>query len=518
MKKIIPLVLVALYFVNASAQNLQTPDKLWGKLFEEIQLRRVLSDNKTFVDAIPKFPPAVILAKYDTQKKSNSFDLKNFVEQNFVLPATPVVEVKKGLSLKDHLEQLWDVLTRKADTKQPYSSLLPLPKPYIVPGGRFREIFYWDSYFTMLGLAESNRFDMIENMVDNFKWLIDHYGHIPNGNRNYFLSRSQPPFFAMMVNILGEKKGDIVYKKYYSSLEKEYKWWMQGEGTLKNNQSYRRVVKLPDGTVLNRYWDDKKAPREESYAEDVALQKEYKNKDGLAYTNLRASAESGWDFSSRWFADTLHLNTIETTNIIPVDLNCLLYDYEITLSNASLTYGNKQKSDYYKRRADKRRKALLKYCWNDSEKFFFDYDFKERHSSGKWSIAGVTPLFVKMATDEQAESAQKHIEEKFVKEGGVLTTIYHTGQQWDAPNGWAPLQYLAVKGLLNYKYDSLAKTIAMRWMHVNEKVFNATGKMMEKYNVENINLESGGGEYPTQDGFGWSNGVYLKFYQLFRKQ
>src|SRR5205823_2461751 len=148
-------------------------------------------------------------------------------------------------------EQLWNVLTRKADKKKPYTSLLPLPGPYVVPGGRFREVYYWDSYFTMQGLAVSNRYDLITDMLDNFKWLIDHYGHIPNGNRNYYLSRSQPPFYALMVDLLQEKEGPAIYRKYYSAMEKEYNWWMEGEKKVKNNQATLHVVKMPDGTVLN---------------------------------------------------------------------------------------------------------------------------------------------------------------------------------------------------------------------------------------------------------------------------
>ncbi len=128
------------------------------------------------------------------------------------------------------------------------------------------------------------------------------------------------------------------------------------------------------------------------------------------------------------------------------------------------------------------------------------------------------PLFTNIASEAQAGYVKDHIEQKFLKDGGLVTTPYHTGQQWDSPNGWAPLQYLTVKGLVNYKFDSLAKNIANRWMSVNEHVYANTGKMLEKYNVEDIHLESGGGEYPTQDGFGWSNGVYLKFYDMFRKQ
>jgi alpha,alpha-trehalase len=127
------------------------------------------------------------------------------------------------------------------------------------------------------------------------------------------------------------------------------------------------------------------------------------------------------------------------------------------------------------------------------------------------------PSFTQVATPEQARFLKNHLEQRFLRDGGLLTTPYRTGQQWDAPNGWAPLQFLSIQGLMNYGYDTLARTIAGRWMQVNEKVFEHTGKMMEKYNVEDIHLESGGGEYPSQDGFGWSNGVYLKLYSMFRK-
>src|SRR6185295_10695879 len=144
-----------------------------------------------------------------------------FVLNNFNVPETPDVKVKQGLSIIEHIEDLWDVLTRKADQNEKYSSLLPLPGEYIVPGGRFREIYYWDSYFTMQGLAVSNRYDLIEKMVDNFKYLIVHYGHIPNGNRNYYLSRPQPPYFCLMVDLLQQHEGNAVDKKYFAAMEKE---------------------------------------------------------------------------------------------------------------------------------------------------------------------------------------------------------------------------------------------------------------------------------------------------------
>jgi len=514
MKKNLCFLLALVSVLFAQAQTVQTPDVLWGKLFEDVQLKRIFKDNKTFVDAVPRFSREQILKAYAQQKQSDTFNLASFVNAYFTVPVVTSAKVTEGLSLKDHIEQLWDVLQRKADVKQENSSLLPLPESYIVPGGRFREVYYWDSYFTMLGLIESKRYALVENILDNFKYLIDQYGHIPNGNRTYYLSRSQPPFFALMVDLLAEKKGSAVYKKYYSALQKEYNWWMQGENNLKEGEAYRRVVKLEDGSILNRYFDDKKAPREESYVQDMEVLNQ--THDSSVLTNLRASAESGWDFSSRWFSDTLHLTTIETTDIIPVDLNSLLYAYEKILSKAATVNKASAKAAYYNQRAEKRKAAIQSYCWNESKGFFFDYDFKEKHTTDKWSAAGAMPLFAKVATPAQANAVQQNIREKLLKDGGLATTIYHTGQQWDAPNGWAPLQYIAVKGLMNYNYDALARTIAERWMTVNEKVFATTGKLLEKYNVENTNLESGGGEYPTQDGFGWTNGVYLKFSALFK--
>jgi alpha,alpha-trehalase len=517
MRKLFFILFIAFQTFHLCAQT-KTPDQLWGNLFKDVQMNRVFPDNKTFVDCTPKYAPDVILKKYNQEKQKKDFNLKAFVEENFNVPVTPNVKVTEGLSLQQHLEQLWNVLTRKADTPHAYSSLLPLSYPYIVPGGRFREVYYWDSYFTMQGLAVSNRYDLITDMVDNFKYLIDHYGHIPNGNRNYYLSRSQPPYFCLMVELLQQHEGNAVYKKYFSAMEKEYRFWMQGSDRLRTSSAYRRLVKMPDGSILNRHWDDNNAPRQESYAEDVMTAKKYVRNDGKAYVNLRATAESGWDFSSRWFDDTLHLNTIETTDIVPVDLNSLLFACENILARAADVNGQTSKAIQYRKNAEKRKAAVIKYCWDPQAKYFFDYDLKEKKRTGRWAQAGQFPLFAKLATAEQAAGVAKQVREKFLKDGGVVSTLYNTGEQWDAPNGWAPLEFITVKGLMNYKYESLARTVAERWMALNEKVFGATGKMLEKYNVENTRLESGGGEYPTQDGFGWSNGVYLAFYQMFKNK
>jgi alpha,alpha-trehalase len=159
--------------------------------------------------------------------------------------------------------------------------------------------------------------------------------------------------------------------------------------------------------------------------------------------------------------------------------------------------------------ANNRKKAIQTLFWDSEKEFFFDYDLKKEITTDRLSLGAMFPLFFGIATKEQAQSCAKRIEEDFLQDGGLLTTPYNTGQQWDAPNGWAPLQWISIKGLLNYEHKSLAREIALRWTKLNEHVFQRTGKMLEKYNVVDTNLEGGGGEYPAQDGFGWTNGVCL---------
>ena len=172
--------------------------------------------------------------------------------------------------MREHIDALWKVLERKPEDQRPYSSRLALPHRYVVPGGRFNEIYYWDSYFTMLGLEESGRHDLTVSMLDNFAWLIDQFGHVPNGNRSYYLSRSQPPFFAAMVELAALRDGDATYRKYLPQLRREYEFWMEGAASLAPGSVHRRAVRLRDGTLLNRYWDDRDTPRDEAYREDVA--------------------------------------------------------------------------------------------------------------------------------------------------------------------------------------------------------------------------------------------------------
>jgi alpha,alpha-trehalase len=318
-----------------------------GKLFEEVQLNNVLGDGKTFPDCIPRKPIDQIQADFLHYSASSTFNLKKFVDENFALPSEYSSNYKSdpGLPATSHIDALWNVLTRIPGDSG--GSLLPLPHRYVVPGGRFREIYYWDSYFTMLGLRISKRVDLIQSMVDNFAYLIDTIGYIPNGNRTYFLGRSQPPFFSLMVGLLREifleKGGQIPvdpYSQYLPQLKKEYAFWMNGQNTISaSHPAESRVVRLADGSILNRYWDFNDTPRPEAYKEDVELSRISTQLKPDLFRHLRAAAESGWDFSSRWYRDD-SFASIHTTDIIPVDLNCLVLHLEQTLSAAYKSVGD----------------------------------------------------------------------------------------------------------------------------------------------------------------------------------
>ena len=521
-----PLITITLLFLGLSpiagqqptvqsSQQLASPDEQFGKLFEDVQLKAVFPDSKTFADCTPKFAPTTILANYEKGRQRRDFNLKSFVEQHFALPVTPAsgYTSKANQSAQQHITELWPVLTRPASPKPKANaltgSLIPLPKPYVVPGGRFGEIYYWDSYFTMLGLQASGKTDLIRNMVDNFAYLIRTFGFIPNGNRTYFLGRSQPPFFSFMVNLLTETQGRRVLLNYLPYLQEEYNFWMNGKTQLTaQNPVYRRVVRLAEGVYLNRYYDDRDTPRPESYKEDVETARKSKDPQTV-YRHLRAGAESGWDYSSRWFRDGKNLRTIHTTDFIPVDLNSLLVNLERTLAEGYRLKGDQRRYKMYLLLAQQRRDAILKYCWNERRQFFFDYDFVAQKQSSNYSLAAAYPLFVKVAKPEQAQGVARVLQRDFLKPGGLTTTLVRTGEQWDMPNGWAPLQWLAIQGLRNYNQTELANRVKLNWVTENLRVYSAAGKMVEKYDVVNTGAAKGG-EYPNQDGFGWTNGVLLR--------
>ena len=500
------------YADDNPATQTTSPDILLGPLFNDVQSAKLFPDQKTFADAVPKSDPLMILADYRMQHTQSSFDLRHFVEMNFTLPAEGDKYVPPaGQSLREHIDDLWPVLTRTTDkASNKWDSLLPLPKPYVVPGGRFREVYYWDSYFTMLGLAESDHWDKISDMVDNFAYEIDTFGHIPNGNRSYYLSRSQPPFFSLMVELLATHDSDAL-KKYRPQMEKEYAYWMDGVDALQPGQANKRVVKLDDGAVLNRYWDDRDTPRPESWLDDVNTAKSNPNRPATEiYRDLRSAAASGWDFSSRWMDDPQKLGTIRTTSIVPVDLNALMFKMEKLLARASQESGDAASASKYETLATARQKAIESHLWNDKEGWYADYDLKSKKVRNQLTAAALFPLYVKAAAQDRAEKVAAATSSRLLKPGGIATTTVNSGQQWDAPNGWAPLQWVAAEGLQNYGQEKVSMDVTRRFLKNVQHTYDREKKLVEKYDVSTTGTGGGGGEYPLQDGFGWSNGVTLK--------
>jgi len=481
-----------------------------GTLFHDVQMSGMFPDSKTFADARPIMDPKEIAQHFD------GTNLNEFVRTHFEVPK-PVGEgfrTDPSQTMEQHIAALWPVLTRQPDSADPHSSLIPLPHPYVVPGGRFREVYYWDSYFTMLGLVQSGRTDLVKDMLDNFSYLIETVGHIPNGNRTYYLSRSQPPFFAAMVGLYARATDTARALGYLDALEREYAFWMDGAGQLKPGQFYRRAVRMPDGVVLNRYWDDSNEPRPESFRPDVEIgQTVPESLRADFYRNVRATAESGWDFSSRWMRDPKDLRTLETTDLLPVDLNSLLWNAERMIA-ALRAFRHAAGDDSVARRfrglADQRQQAIQNLMYEPSRGFFFDVRWRSgERVVDRPSLAAAAPLYFGIATPEQGVRTAFVLEAQFLKPGGFVTTNINSGQQWDGPNGWPPLEWLTIEGVRHYRRDDLADKAARRWLALIQRTYRETGRMMEKYDVVDLRRHAGGGEYPTQDGFGWTNGVVL---------
>ena len=266
--------------------------------------------------------------------------------------------------------------------------------------------------------------------------------------------------------------------------------------------------------MLNRYWDDRADPRPESYRPDYQLGQTVPDAQREAfYRNTRAAAESGWDFSTRWMRDPKDLRSLETTELVPVDLNSLLYHTERTIAALRAYRGQQGDADVARRfaaAAEARRQALLAAAFEPDSGFFYDVRWRTgARVLDRPTLAASSPLYFGLATPEQGRAVASRLERDFYKPGGFVTTLIVSGQQWDAPNGWPPLQWLTIEGVRRYGRAELADSARARWLALNRRTYESTGKMTEKYDVLDMTRRAGGGEYPTQDGFGWTNGVGL---------
>jgi len=485
-------------------RKIKQPQDKFRQLFHDVQIRAD-DDSKKFVDAVPITEQKSIMRAYERERHQPDFDLMTFLGKHFVFPHSGDDEAVVSESMSHHITELWGKLNRTSPKTK--GSLLALPYPYIVPGGRFNEFFYWDSYFISLGLHVEHKRREELGIIKNMTYQLRSHGYIPTANRSYLLTRSQPPYFSRMARLATHDVGAV--SKYVPYMVFEYRFWVRDRRKLSASKTAsKRVVWMPDGTILNRYYDEMDVPRPESYPEDVkTAEMALERRAGQVYLDVRAAAESGWDFSSRWFGESNTLASIRTTDLVPIDLNCLLYELEITIAEGYRELKQIPLAKRFEQAAAQRAKTINTYLWDESTGYYHDYHFPTGRRSGHRTIAGVYALSAGVASDEQAASVAKHIEQDFLKPGGVVTSLVHSGQQWDAPNGWAPMQWETIIGLRKYGYDDLADIIKQRFIECAELTYRAHGKLVEKYNVVSPGTQAAGGEYALQDGFGWTNGV-----------
>lgn len=389
---------------------------------------------------------------------------------------TPNLHIEDLLDAQEHIEGYWKTLTKKTTKKS--STLIALPDPYVVPSASdghfaFDEQYYWDSYFIALGIDNES---LVEGMLDNLIYMFEQFGLIPNGNRYYFTSRSQPPILTTFIFHIYDKynKPKDWLKKHIMVAKREYH-----EVWTSNQHPHHRLVY--EG--LSRYYD-------------------------INHLHDLAEAESGWDMTPRFKRQCL--------DYLPVDLNCLLYKYESDFARAADILGDETDEKIWHHAAAKRKKTVIKIMWNKRKAFFFDYNFDKNTQGSVYSLAGYYTLWAGLADEYHAKKLVMQLA-KFEKSGGLTTTagsfMYvdlfgSTKTQWAYPNGWAPLHYFAIEGLERYGYTEEAERIAKKWLKTNNDWYLKHGNFLEKYNVVNTNSPPADGLYESQTGFGWTNGVF----------
>uniref|UniRef100_A0A8C5MGZ7 Trehalase n=1 Tax=Leptobrachium leishanense TaxID=445787 RepID=A0A8C5MGZ7_9ANUR len=420
------------------------------------------------------------------------------------------------------LNLLWKSLGRKIkddvkDNPDRHSQIY-VPNAVIVPGGRFREFYYWDSYWVINGLLLSEMSSTAKGMIENFLYMVDRYGWIPNGGRIYYNLRSQPPFLTLMMESYMENQKNISFlRESIALLEKEYQFWM-------NN---RTVIVTLEGInyTLNQYRVPVGEPRPESYSVDYELAENLPTTEAkqALYAELKAAAESGWDFSSRWFSKTQQdLKGTKTSSMIPVDLNAILYRVEKTLSKFFTELNMEDKAAQFQSAYNQRLQAVNSVLWDKDVGVWLDYNIEDQSRNNEFFPSNLIPLWATCYTgQEQVDKAVTYLENNkaLTYKNGLPTSLKNSGEQWDFPNAWAPLQHMVIDGLQKCGSDKASKiafSLAQKWVTTNYKVYKEHNAMFEKYNVEHDNIPGGGGEYVVQLGFGWSNGVILQLLDLFK--
>ena len=392
--------------------------------------------------------------------------------------------------LKKYITAHWEETVRW--NQKECNGNLGLPYPYTVPciADTFQSMFYWDTYFTCKGLELSDRWDLVKSNTDNILYMVETHGYMPNGTNVELLDRSQMPFLSLLVKEVYEHFLDKDWlRKAYETLKKEHHFWMT-----------KRATKI--GLVQFGGTYDKKKEKEYYEAFCNRIQKKESGWSKMAICrHFLACAESGWDFNPRW--------EFQAYDYVQVDLNSLLYQMEENMAFFCQELKLEEADGWCSLAKDRKGKAD-QYLWNEERKLYYDYNFVSCNSSAIYSAASLFPLFTGMASKEQAKATVKRLD-LLELEYGITCCEEHPSDciyQWDYPNGWPPIQLIALVGLQKYGYQEEALRIAKKYVDLAEKIFETTGCLWEKYNVLEGNVQVVN-EYEMPPMMGWSAGVYL---------
>ncbi|XP_026173726.1 trehalase [Mastacembelus armatus] len=512
-----------------------------GPILHQVQKAKLFDDDKYFVDMkLRAAPDIVLLAFHNLSNESPNMtvpvaQLQEFLSTYFEKPGTEFEtwtppdwhdkpKFLGGIAdqeLRDWAEKihsLWKSLGRKVradvqDHSELYSQIYT-PHPVVVPGGRFRELYYWDSYWVINGLLLSEMTDTAYGMIQNFLYLVDRYGFVPNGGRIYYERRSQPPFLSLMVESYYQATKDKEFlRTALPALEKEYRFWMQNRSvSVKVNGAER---------VLNRYYVQVGLPRPESYTDDLELAEGLTDDNEQLWMDLKAGAESGWDFSSRWYKEgnirnNTTLTATRTSQILPTDLNALLCRNEKALASLHRIMGDGDSATLYDKAAARRLEAIEALLWDAESGAWFDYNLMTHSKHFEFYPSNLAPVWAQCYSQpEMGEQAVQYLKGSGALQfpNGVPTSLRESGQQWDYPNAWPPLQHMLIEGLSKLPSEEakqLAFDLAQRWIKTNWLAYMKYEAMFEKYDVNGDGKPGAGGEYEVQLGFGWTNGVALQ--------
>ncbi|KRY36105.1 Trehalase, partial [Trichinella spiralis] len=512
-----------------------------GPILDAVQTAHLFPDSKYFVDMALKKDPITTLQNFISlgDRVKDKAVLRAFVDEHFDPPGTELETCfpedwkpspKSFNVINDYefrrwavaLNRIWKELCRRVKSKvfehQELYSLLYVPNPFIIPGGRFREFYYWDTFWIAKGLIASEMFTTLKGMIRNLGYMVENHGFVPNGGRVYYLFRSQPPLLIPMVYDYYLATGDIDFlQEMLPLLEQEYSFWLLHRGMTFGDDSNNYMK-------LFQYKAEMKMPRPESYREDLELVQNLTDDHAreFVWAQIVSGAETGWDFSSRWFSHTgpeaFTLRSIRTWSIIPVDLNAFMCMNTKLLANLYEMAGNVTKVLLYQARFEQAKAAMKHIHWNEQDGIWYDYDLETKKHVDVYYISNVLPLYAKCYDDEDVPSRVYN----YLKTVGALnstrgvpTSFIQSDQQWDSANAWPPMVHMLLEGLRTSgdpEIIEMAKELAIQWLRSSYDAFLKTNSMFEKYNVSSTAGEmpfGSGGEYEVQTGFGWTNGVIL---------